>query len=121
MVILARPSSHLVAPCTRAPSWNIVRGLFELTLRARVFGKHKNAKTARLEDIQSFGREVLVDVEAGWGLGGRYEVKLGAHNLFENYPDKARFETCCGIVYRTDSILPWQGRLLYLRVGARFD
>ena len=98
-----------------------VRGPFELTLRARVFGKHKNAKTARLEDIQSFGREVLVDVEAGWGLGGRYEVKLGAHNLFENHPDKARFETCCGIVYRTDSIVPWQGRLLYLRVGARFD
>ena len=55
------------------------------------------------------------------GFGGRGEVKLGVHNLFENYPDKARFETCCGIVYRTDSIVPWQGRLLYLRVGVRFD
>ena len=97
------------------------RGAFDLMLRARIFGKHRNTKTARLEDIQAFGPEALVDIEAGWTFGGRYDLKLGAHNLFENYPDEARFETCCGIVYRTDSIMPWQGRLLYLRLGARFD
>lgn len=97
------------------------RGDFDLLLRTRLFGKYKNTKTARLEDIQSFGREALVDIEAGWTLGGHYGIKVGAENLFENYPSEARFETCCGIVYRTDSIVPWQGRLLYLRVGARFD
>ena len=97
------------------------RGPFDMLLRGRIFGKHKNAKTARLEDIQSFGREAMVDVELGWTFGARYDLDFGVRNLFENYPDKARFETCCGIVYRTDSIMPWQGRLLYLRLAARFD
>ena len=96
-------------------------GAFDAMLRARVFGKHKNAKTALLEDIQSFGREVMIDAEAGWILRGRYPLKLGIQNLFDNYPAQASHETCCGMVYRRDSIVPWQGRLYYLHIGATFD
>ena len=98
-----------------------LRGPFEAMLRTRVFGRHKNAKTARVEDIQSFGREAMIDLELAWTWRERYRVRVGAANLLENYPDKARFETCCGIVYRTDSIMPWQGRLLYLNLDARFE
>ena len=86
-------------------------GPVDAMLRARVFGKYKNAKTWLLEDIQSFGREVMVDLEAGWTFRSRYRVKLGIQNLFDNYPAEAIYETCCGMVYRRDSIVPWQGRL----------
>ena len=96
-------------------------GPFDAMLRARVFGKHKNAKTWLLEDIQSFDREVMMDLEAGWTFRDRYRVKLGLQNLLDNYPAEAIYETCCGMVYRRDSIVPWEGRLYYLHVGARFD
>lgn len=96
-------------------------GAFDAILRARIFGKHKNAKTALLEDIQSFGREVMVDAHAGWTIRERYNAKLGIQNLFDNYPAEAIYETCCGMVYRRDSIAPWHGRLFYLHVGATFN
>ena len=96
-------------------------GTFDALLRVRLFGKYKNAKTALLQDIQSFGREAMVDVEAGWTLRDRYRLKLGLQNLFDSYPAQALHETCCGMVYRRDSIVPWQGRLYSLHVGVRFD
>ena len=94
---------------------------FDLMVRLRWFGGYRNAKTALLEDIQEFGPEALVDVEAAWPLGARYRMKLGVENAFDDYPDPAAYETCCGMVYRRDSIVPWQGALYYLQVGARFD
>ena len=94
---------------------------FDLMLRLRWFGEYRNAKTALLQDIQAFGPEALLDVEAAWPLGARYRMKLGVENAFDNYPDPAAYETCCGMVYRRDSIVPWQGALYYLQVGARFD
>ena len=92
-------------------------GTFDAMLRVRMFGKYKNAKTALLEDIQSFGREAMVDMETGWTIRDRYRLKLGVQNLLDNYPAQAVYETCCGMVYRRDSIVPWQGRLYYLHVG----
>ena len=96
-------------------------GPFDLMLRMRLFGKYKNAKTTLLEDIQAFDREVMVDVEAAWTFRHRYRLKAGVQNLFDNYPAEAVFETCCGALYRRDSIVPWQGQLVYLQMGARFD
>ena len=96
-------------------------GPLEAMLRLRLFGKYKNAKTTLLEDIQAFDREAMVDMEVAWTFRDRYRLKAGVQNLFDNYPAKAVFETCCGSIYRRDSIMPWQGRLVYLQMGARFD
>ena len=89
----------------------------DLLLRARYFGKYRNANDASLADVQQFGREVLVDLEANATFRGRYALKLGVENLFDNYPDPGDFEVCCGRIYRSDSIVPWQGRLLYAQLG----
>ena len=43
---------------------------------------------------------------------------LGAENLFDNYPDEAIYESCCGMVYRRDSIVPWHGRMVYAQLQA---
>ena len=35
-------------------------------------------------------------------------------------PDKAEFEACCGRIYRSDSMISWQGAYYFLNVGADF-
>ena len=93
------------------------RGRLDLMLRARYYGEYGNTLDASLATTQDFGAEVLVDVEAAWTFRDRYAVKLGVENVFDNYPDKGAFEVCCGRIYRSDSIMPWQGTLLYLQLG----
>lgn len=89
----------------------------DFLLRARFFGKHKNASNATLTNIQEFGREVLFDIESTFTFRERFSAKFGVQNLFDSYPDKGEFEVCCGRIYRSDSIVPWQGRFYYLQLG----
>ena len=90
---------------------------WDALVRLRWFGKYRNAQTALLENIQGFGSEGLVDVEAVWRPTGRYQLKLGVENIFDNYPDPAVYETCCGMVYRRDSVVPWQGALYFAQLS----
>ena len=103
-------------PRTRAIiTANHLAGRFEWQLRARYYGTYRNTLDSSLETIQTFGREVMVDLSASrtWGRGA--SVTAGMENIFDNYPDPGEFEVCCGRIYRSDSIPPWQGRLLYLQ------
>ena len=92
----------------------------DVLLRARYFGKHRNASTAALERVQTFPSEVLFDLEAAFTLGDRYTLRMGAENILDTYPDPGEFEACCGRIYRSDSIVPWQGRLLYAQLAISF-
>ena len=92
----------------------------DVLLRARHFGAYRNASNASLAEIQEFGPEVLVDLEATVNFRDRYTLKLGIENVFGNYPDPGEFEVCCGRIYRSDSIVPWQGTLFYAQLGASF-
>ena len=84
-------------------------------------GATPNASTASLAEIQHFGGTLFVDFEATWARGDRYRLKLGSHNLFDTYPDRGEFEVCCGRIYRSDSLLSWQGRSVYLQFSASFQ
>ena len=86
-------------------------------LRLRAYGEYRNANTSALREIQTFGREIMLDAELAWLLRDRYALKAGAQNLLDNYPDRADFETCCGRIYWRRSAVPWQGALVYLQVG----
>lgn len=96
------------------------RGPADLLLRARYFGQYRNAFTPAIERVQKFSRELLLDLEASYTLGERYELRIGAENVLDNYPDPGEFEACCGRIYRSDSIVPWQGRLYYAQLGISF-
>ena len=49
------------------------------------------------------------------------DLTLGARNIFDEYPDEGEIgETCCGRIYRSDSIVDWQGGYYYARAIARF-
>lgn len=95
-------------------------GSADVLLRARYFGEYSNANTATLERVQKFGSEMLLDLETAFTLGERYTLRIGAENLLDNYPDPGQFEVCCGRIYRSDSIMPWQGRLFYAQLGISF-
>ena len=96
------------------------RGPADVLLRARYFGEYSNANTAALARVQQFGSEVLLDLEAAFTLAERYTLRVGAENVLDNYPDPGQFEVCCGRIYRSDSIMPWQGRLFYAQLGVSF-
>ncbi len=94
-------------------SWNYL----DLLLRTRYYGEYRNTLNASLGTTQTFGAEVLVDAEATWTWRDRYALKLGVENAFDAFPDEGEFEVCCGRIYRSDSIVPWQGRLAYLQLA----
>ena len=92
-------------------------GRFDLLLRARYYGEYKNTLNATLETVQTFGREVMVDAEVTRTWRDRISVKAGVQNILDNYPDPGDFEVCCGRIYRSDSVTPWQGALFYLQAS----
>ncbi len=94
-------------------TWNRL----DLLVRARYYGEYENSLDASLATVQRFSREVTVDVEATGTFRNRYAVRLGVQNLLDNYPDPGEFEVCCGRVYRSDSVPPWQGALVYLQAS----
>ncbi len=89
--------------------------------RAHWYGDYRHANTAHFadpENIQQFGGKILVDLQAAWRENNTFSVTLGRLNVFGETPDPAGFEACCGRIYRSDSMIPWQGAYYYLRLGA---
>ena len=88
-----------------------------LLLRGRYYGGYENTSTADLSRIQQFGSRFMLDAEATWRFGARYSLTLGGRNRVRTtYPGAGEFETCCGRLYRSDSVVPWQGTSLYLQL-----
>ena len=115
----AEHDSRYGAPNTRAvmsirQAWDRL----DLLIRGSYFSDYANASTASLTEIQRFASTFFVDFEASWAFGDRYRLKFGSHNLFDTYPDRGEFEICCGRIYRSDSLLSWQGRSVYLQFSA---
>ena len=111
------------------PNW---RGIFtaihnvgDFTGLARVsyYGSYSNSNGSPITDIQDFGKEFMVDLELSYTFMDHYKVALGARNVLDNYPDPgaaALGETGQGRVYRSDSIVDWQGGYYYGRVEVSF-
>ena len=97
-------------------------GAFNILGRANYYGPYENRNiTSSRDDIQEFGEEVLFDLEATYSVNETLDLTLGARNIFDEYPDEGEIgETCCGRIYRSDSIVDWQGGYYYARAVARF-
>ncbi len=110
------------------PNW---RGVFtakhtlnDLSLLARLnyFGSYENSNGGgTVTQIQEFSPEVFVDLEAAYRVNETYQIAAGVRNLFDNYPDEGEIgETCCGRIYRSDSVVDWQGGFYYVKATATF-
>ena len=94
---------------------------FDLMLRGRYFGEYRNASNATLATIQDFDPNLYIDLEASYTFMDNYKVTLGGQNIFDQFPDTGQIgETCCGRIYRSDSIPDWQGQLWYVQASASF-
>ncbi len=92
-------------------------GGFTALGRVSYYGPYQNDNGP----IQNFGSEFLVDLEVSYAFMDHYKLSIGARNIFDNYPDPGMIgETCCGRIYRSDSIVDWQGGYYYGRVEVSF-
>ena len=96
---------------------------FDVMGRANWYGGYEHANSADFSDpgnIQKFDGKILFDIQAAWSVNDTYSVTLGGLNVFGETPDRAEFEACCGRVYRSDSMVSWQGAYYYLRARSNF-
>lgn len=93
-------------------------GSLTATGRLNYYGPYTQAGSGAAA-FQDFSEELFVDVDMGYRFNDHFSASIGARNLFDNYPDKgddAISDTCCGRVYRSDSIVDWQGGYYYAKV-----
>jgi iron complex outermembrane recepter protein len=74
-----------------------VNGPASLLARAREYGSWTEPLDQTTDDAgnlvfnQKFGPEIFFDLSAGYNVTEHWRLSVGAENLFNNYPDKARF------------------------------
>lgn len=104
------PSHRVIV--TLGQTWRI----FDFLVRMREYGPYRNASNETLAEIQAFDAEYFVDVSSAVNFKNGMKLEFGVENIFDNYPARGQFESCCGRIYRSDSMVPWQGALWYLQV-----
>ena len=66
--------------------------------------------------VQDYDSKTLVDLEAGYRFSDRFELAVGARNLFDEFPDRAIFDNSFGIFnFPSASPFGFNGRYLYAR------
>jgi iron complex outermembrane receptor protein len=72
---------------------------------------------------QEIPAEVLFDLELGWQATEGLNLAVGARNVLDAYPsvgDPYLQETTNGRIYRSDSVVDWQGGFYYVRAKQTF-
>lgn len=97
-------------------------GKFNAMVRSTVWGPYKNMYSASNPIIQKFNPEVFWDMELGYEISDKYKISIGGRNIFDNYPapDKIGETSINGRIYRSDSVVDWQGGYYYIRFDAKF-
>ena len=95
---------------------------FKATGRLNIWGPYKNMFSVANPIVQKWDPETFVDLELSYQATENYSVAIGARNLFANYPDpdKTGESATNGRLYRSDSIVDWQGGFWYAKVSATF-
>lgn len=86
---------------------------------------NKNAASAYPQGLtkQEIPAEVLIDLELGWDVTDSLSLAIGARNALDAYPAEGNpylQETTNGRIYRSDSIVDWQGAFYYVRAKHSF-
>ena len=110
--------------------WNLTAthsaGDLSVMGRARYYGESDNSQwsSGSLVGIQNFGATMFFDLEANYQINDNWRVTVGGRNIFDEYPDEldaiGRQDQCCGRVYSSGSLVPWQGGYYFGRVSVNF-
>ena len=116
----------------RDPNWRGVlsafhnQGPIELLGRVSFFGESKDADSSPAGSVQTFGSTTFVDLEASYLINDNVRLSIGGRNIFDEYPDETDRSVngndyCCGRIYGSTTVVPWQGGFYYLRLSAGFN
>lgn len=97
-------------------------GNFSVLGRANYYGSYENSNGGSTISVtQEFDPEIMFDLEGSYTISDKYKLSVGARNVFDAYPAPGEIgETCCGRIYRSDSIVDWQGGYYYSKFTADF-
>jgi len=119
----SQPQTRAILTATHSVgSWNV-------TGRASYFGEYENSQEdgngGPLLGAQTFGGEWFVDLEGAYQINDMFRLSVGGRNIFDEYPDELNAEIgqrdqCCGRVFDSGSVLPWQGGYYYTRLNVDF-
>ena len=115
----------------RDPNWRSVLtvahtvGGFTIMGRASYFGESEDADTSPPGSVQKFDAKTFVDLEASYQVNDNLRLTLGGRNIFDTFPDKVDRavngnDYCCGRVYQSTTVLPWQGGYYFFRANVDF-
>ena len=108
--------------------WNLTAnhavGDLSIMGRARYYGEtdNSNNNTSPLS-VQTFDAVFFFDLEANYQINDNWRVSVGGRNIFDEFPDvisKVLNDDCCGRVYDSGSLVPWQGGYYFGRVSVSF-
>jgi len=91
------------------------------SLRGNWYGDYKLANDS-LSTIEDMSGKVFWDADVTWDASDTLSLSFGGNNIFDEYPDfTPSFNSCCGQVYDTSSVMSWQGSYYYVRGVLRWD
>jgi iron complex outermembrane receptor protein len=99
-------------------------GAVSLMARSNLFGPYTAMATAPSETVanatQSFKAQAQIDLEASYAFDESFTLSVGARNILDHYPAPDRLQATAGRIYRTDSVVDWQGGYYYARLNFKF-
>lgn len=100
---------------------------FSLTGRVRYYGEADNSNSGGTGPnglrFQTFDATTFFDLEASYRFNDNWRVTAGGRNITDEFPDATAREIsdfCCGRIYPSGTVVPWQGGYWYARVSADF-
>ncbi len=93
-------------------------GRWSVLGRLRYYGSWLSTDDSADVIFQNFSSEYFVDAAVSYDFTNNVNVRLGAENIFNTFPDKARRAANRGLLYSRDSPYDTDGGKFYLRLSA---
>nr|WP_321362526.1 TonB-dependent receptor [uncultured Hyphomonas sp.] len=96
------------------------RGALSFDTQIRWIGSWADYTNQDADFIQEFGAELFVDTSVSLELNDKLTLRLGAENLFSEYPDEAILEVSKGLIYSRNAPYDTDGGQYYVRLSTGF-
>ncbi|KCZ49254.1 TonB-dependent receptor plug domain-containing protein [Hyphomonas pacifica] len=96
-------------------------GKWDVFGRMRYYGEWRDYSGNSTGDIfQDFGGMVLFDLGTTYQVNDNLSLRVGAENVFDQYPDEATFQASRGLIYSRNAPYDTDGGQYYVRLDFSF-
>ena len=100
---------------------NYTIGKWDMFGRMRYYGEWRDYSGNSDGDIfQDFGAMVLFDLGVTYQVNDNLSVRVGAENVFDQYPDEATYQASRGLIYSRNAPYDTDGGQYYVRLDLSF-